>query len=287
VDSSTILAVGCFVTGLIQAFGTVVQLLDRHAARMNASDATNLKSKFPWLAMGLLLGAIFTIALGFWLILRRPPTPQATAITATSHTNQTPTSTSVPPQKTAPTALPNAEPSSHKAQSASQSGHHNQQVTIGGNVTQGGDGGCQQNIIGGNGNTNQCAPEMPKISAANETKLTNDLGKIKPKLQGAVSVYYDFTADGGTELAQQIQGAFAGTDVQAVLETPVLNFIVNGPSYPGLSLANVNEENKPIADALDKLLKKNKIISVPLKRISQDSVRARGDNSLFVIIRKP
>jgi len=158
-------------------------------------------------------------------------------------------------------------------------------VTVEGPIIQSG-GNCTQNIVGGSGNTNQCTPEMLKISEAAKAKIASDLADVVPRLSGSVSIHYDFTADGGTELAQQIQEALAETNVQVTSER-VLTLVMNGPSYPGLSLGNVTESNKPIADALDRALRDNGIIAEPLKRLDADPSRANGDDSLWVIIRKP
>ena len=51
-------------------------------------------------------------------------------------------------------------------------------VTIGGDVKQGGDGGCQQNIIGGNGNNINCAP-VAQVSASTQShSVTADINGL-------------------------------------------------------------------------------------------------------------
>ena len=95
-------------------------------------------------------------------------------------------------------------------------------VTVGGSIIQTG-GNCTQNVVGGNGNTNQCAPEMPRISNVVKTKITGALAATVPRLSGSISLHYDFTAEGATDLAQQIQQAFAETNVQLMPEERSLN----------------------------------------------------------------
>ncbi len=90
--------------------------------------------------------------------------------------------TEPPPASTPATALSQPQPHQavrlilrHKpvspvAQGGSQSGTGNTQANVGGTVDMSGDG-CQQKIIGGSNNTNNCAPPEANITAVSGTRL--------------------------------------------------------------------------------------------------------------------
>lgn len=79
-ESSTVLAVGCFITGLIQAWGTILQILDRRRAKL-AGDQMPLSSRSNiFLSFLLAFGAVFSVAFGAW-ILSHPVKPVEHTVT--------------------------------------------------------------------------------------------------------------------------------------------------------------------------------------------------------------
>jgi len=80
-QSSTVLAIGCFVTSLIQAWGTILQILDRRKAKVGEEGHMPLSKRSNiFLSFLLAIGAVISLGVGIWLIVR-PPIPIEKTVT--------------------------------------------------------------------------------------------------------------------------------------------------------------------------------------------------------------
>lgn len=102
------------------------------------------------------------------------------------------------------TAPPKPRHSAANGQVA-QTGNGNQQTTNQGTITQSNSGGCNQQVVGGNGNTNICAPLPRALTGVQGTKLASAIAAIPEGIQVKVG-----SADSGEsrDYAEQIRSAF-------------------------------------------------------------------------------
>ncbi len=118
--------------------------------------------------------------------------------------NGVPTPPQANPEKPQGTGSTTARQDGTGNQQAVQGGTGNQQTTVGGDAKQGGNGDCQQNIIGGSNNTNNCRPVPRSLTPAQ----TNDLASAIAKIPSGITVKVG-SADSGEarDYAEQIRAA--------------------------------------------------------------------------------
>ncbi len=159
------------------------------------------------------------------------------------------------------------------------------QTTVANGATQNsGDGGCTQNVIGGNNNVNNCTPRPVSISDAQAANLAKALS-AKP-LTGTAVVVYEMNVENGAELAGQIKGSLDSAGVVTRLGDPAMNIIEYPHSYSGLSFDGVNDGNAAIADALEAALLEQHIITTQLKR-NYHPPNGDGTDPILIYIKKP
>ena len=137
-------------------------------------------------------------------------------------------------------------------------------ISITGEIKQGGDGGCQQNIIGGNGNTQNCV--VPPFSVSNEQVATIAayLKAANLKDQRDVAVDYEYSAVGGAEAATNLVAAFNEGGVKAILgDGAVIRISTCNQRFiaPGLSVDCITPADQPFLDALAEAFAKTNLAS--------------------------
>jgi hypothetical protein len=131
-------------------------------------------------------------------------------------------------------------------------------------VKQGGDGGCQQNIIGGNGNTQNCV--VPPFSVSKDQAATIAAYLKAANLQGQrdVMVDFEYSAPGGEDAAENLADAFDEAGVKATTGPGAMILVTPcNPRFiaPGLSVDCAMPSDQPFLKVLGDALAADNLAS--------------------------
>lgn len=156
------------------------------------------------------------------------------------------------------------------------------EVVVQGPIDQSGEG-CQQKVIGGNNNVNNCAPTAFHLSDAQEEKAAKDLNQ-HPVIKGDVKIAYEWSTPDGQIGAEELQKLLSSANINSTVQSAGMFMEYFGaPAYPGLSFGNVTESNRSLADAIEKALTRTGAVTTPIKK----DEHAIGSDLLYIMIRKP
>jgi hypothetical protein len=216
------------------------------------------------------LSMVVALACGFWMVLH-PSVAHSTVATVT-------TSQPTPPRSVSPArdpANPISQPPKSRGgplvqlkpvipASTPTAPQAPPQVSISGGVRQGGDGGCQQNIIVGNGNTQNCV--LPPFSVSNEQAgiIAAHLKAANLQDQREVIVDYEYSAVGGGRTAKTLVAAFNEGGVKATLGAGAGTIVACDHEFmpPGLSVDCVTPSDQSFLEVLGDALAAANLASV-------------------------
>jgi hypothetical protein len=155
---------------------------------------------------------------------------------------------------------------------------------ITGGVKQGGDGGCQQNVIGGSNNINNCPPKEVTISDA-QTEAT--IKRLKETgVTGSVEIDYEMSTENGPDLASKLKQILDANGITAAIGERAVTLSCGGaPMYAGISFCNVTDNNSQLANAIGRSLIESHVVDQPLRAVG--STNGQHGDLLIIFIRKP
>jgi hypothetical protein len=256
--------VGSAATALA-SLATIVVAAQKFLAELSKSEEGHSKvgrlSRYAAIALfALLIGG----TAGAYLVYKQPQATGGSSPTVVPTTQAPATPAQASPPK--PQSSIVQQKGRMVAQSPSQGGvqkrNNNQQVIVGGSITQGGDGDCQQNILEGNNNTLNCAPRPIRVSDAQVEIIIRELKQSGVK--GSVNFAYEYSAEYAPELMRQLERAFGavGIEWKDMGGTTILG---DRHPYPGISFGPLDRTAQPLAEALSHALLQAKVIHEPLK----------------------
>ncbi len=256
------LNLGTFALAIPGAIANTADLIQRRKKRFATKKGRLKKPTFNdshpiW---SKLLTALMVVALfcGFWMVFH----PSAASPSVATAPALQPLRPSSVPHATGPTSPiprplksvggPLIRPKSTILPSARSAAPISPPITITGGVKQGGDGGCQQNIIGGSGNTQNCV--LPPFTVSNEQAATIAAYLKAANLQDQrdVVVDYEYSAAGGVEAAKNLVAAFNEGGVKATVGAGAGTIVACDHELmaPGLSVDCVTPSDQPFLDVL-------------------------------------
>ena len=175
----------------------------------------------------------------------------------------------------------------HQQQSLS-GGTKNQQTQIGAGATliQSGESGCNQNVIGGSYNTNNCSPQPIRINDSQQQQIALYLAAI-PSVHGqSVDIECETTVEDFQNVVRKLVGAMKAASIKTDVHISGMLTVMDSVSYSGISLAGVWDGNRLLADSIDKSLQHAGVIDRPVKRLNISGTPI-DPPPLAIIIRRP
>lgn len=209
------------------------------------------------------------------------------AFTETAPSNTAPASKSAHslPNEPKPLQTPKVQPSSPPAPQlaapvgVAQGGVGNQQTVMQAPITQQNSGGCNQQVIGGNGNTNNCntRTQYPDLTNAQAHVLVDALA---PYAGRQVSVLLVDT--GASQETLRFGTHLINTLSHCGFKYSGVNAFVSGSVPVGIS-ATLSSDNLDLLKAIEAFLRDNKFIDNPIR---YDLVN-KADSPLTIVIAEP
>ena len=138
-----------------------------------------LKMKLPVIALGLMVISILSGVFGLWVMPKKqtPPKPCPEPQKCLALVAPAPASASPKPKE---------HPKTPQS-SVAQQGAGNQQTVTHAPVTQSNSGGCNQQVIGGNNNTNNCIPPARTLTNLQRSNIATAIADVPPSIEIVVS----------------------------------------------------------------------------------------------------
>jgi hypothetical protein len=153
-------------------------------------------------------------------------------------------------------------------------------ITIGGDVDMSGDG-CQQKIIGGSGNINNCGDrrkKYPEMTAVQQHELASVLESFDPTPLGVVAIQ-----NGSSSETITFQNRLAGVLQHLYGEKSSTMFATLAGEVPRGVISNGPSKDKPFVEAMSRYLVANKFIDKPITYV----VVTKEGAKLQIIIGEP
>lgn len=146
-----------FISGLLTIADKIINFFTRRKPRR-----IDLRSRRTQLAVALLLVSFAALASGFWFVLHKPSGNIEVQSSGSRKQTQTTAPSSPQPTKLTTERRPNQHKVIRKVQ---QHGSRNQQTAVQAPISQSNTGGCNQQVVGGNNNINNCNA-LPVVTAS-------------------------------------------------------------------------------------------------------------------------
>jgi hypothetical protein len=252
-EHAAIALFGAQILGGVAAGIFIAQWLYHRTKRIREGNVTSFPMKFPGLVMLLLLLSVCCGIAGLWLLHRLPkpapcPAPIASSAIPRPITTDNPSVRKRPPSS--------RKPAAHLDDSkVSQGGAGNQKTVIEGSVTQSG-GDCTQNVVGGNGNTNNCTPPIrvttsfdvpqPAPSEDGHPRASFRFYTDKTWIEGKFAIICDHECHLTPQMCG-LPGMNPGTEWGLVNDTvPAIDFHRDFPSATYCLLTVESNDNEPV-----------------------------------------
>lgn len=239
------------------------------------------KYKHQFALILLIVGCMATAAGSLWF--RRVSAAPATRITLPPPQNQG--TASITPNGQTPSSETSSPPKPKHQKSpiatqqvVKQKGHDNQQTVNQGSITQNNTGGCNQQVVGGNNNSNICGEFPFSISNAQEDNLAAHLKGYTPPSNAAVLILAEPDL---RDAATRLQTVLVNAGISATTSEAMMVGGCEGPGMSGLTISCVVPGNRDLADELNRALFESGIT-----KTSQNLTVLPWNNQRLVILLK-
>jgi len=261
---ATMLNLGTFLLAIPGAIASAADQIQKVKKKLAKKKGRLPKPTFsdshPMWSGLLTLSMLVALGFGFWMVLHPFAASTKTAATVPALKPVPPSSATPAPSPTTPPPRSRKSPGdpivrSHPAVSAppSNAAPTTPPITITGGITQGGAGDCQQNIIGGYGNTQNCVVPPFTVSKDQAATIAAYLKATNLRCQREVMVDFEYAAPGGEDAAKNLAAAFNEAGVEATVGPGAMILVTPcNPRFiaPGLSVDCVTPSDQTFLEAL-------------------------------------